>query len=50
MYYNFTYDFMKKIILLLILILFASNVYAHSTKGVTPDFDYKQYCTKKNQY
>ena len=39
---------MKKIIFILISILFASNVYAHSTKGVTPDFDYKQNCTKKN--
>ena len=39
---------MKKIILILLSILFASNVYAHSTKGVTPDFDYKQNCTKKN--
>ena len=41
---------MKKIILILISILFISNVYAHSTKGVTPNFDYKQNCTKKNQY
>ena len=39
---------MKKIILILISILFISNVYAHSTKGVTPNFDYKQNCTKKN--
>ena len=38
---------MKKIILILLSILFASNVNAHSTKGVTPDFDYNQNCTKK---
>jgi len=45
--FNFTYNSMKKIILILISILFASNVYAHSTKGVTKDFDYNQNCTKK---
>ena len=38
---------MKKIILILITIIFTTNVSAHSTKGVTPDFDYKQNCTKK---
>ena len=39
---------MKKIILILITIIFTTNVSAHSTKGVTPNFDYKQNCTKKN--
>ena len=38
---------MKKIILILITILFTSNVYAHSTKGVTPNLDYNAQCTKK---
>jgi hypothetical protein len=38
---------MKKIILILITILFTSNVYEHPTKGVTKDFDYNQNCTKK---
>jgi hypothetical protein len=38
---------MKKIILILITVLFTSNVYAHLTKGVTPNFDYNQNCTKK---
>ena len=38
---------MKKIILILITILFTTNVYAHSTKGVTKNFDYNQNCTKK---
>jgi hypothetical protein len=45
--FNFTYNSIKKIILILLSILFASNVNAHSTKGVTPDFDYNQNCTKK---
>ena len=45
--FNFTHDSMKKIILILISILFASNVYAHSTKGVTPNLDYSIQCTKK---
>jgi hypothetical protein len=39
---------MKKILLILFTICFTTNIYAHSTKGVTPDFDYKQNCTKKN--
>jgi len=39
---------MKKIILILITIIFTTNVSGHSTKGVTPDFDYRQNCTKKN--
>ena len=39
---------MKKIFFILITFFFASNVYPHSTKGVTPNFDYKQHCTKKN--
>ena len=39
---------MKKILLILFAICFTTNIYAHSTKGVTPDFDYKQNCTKKN--
>ena len=39
---------MKKIILILITTFLATNVYAHSTKGVTPNFDYKQNCSKKN--
>ena len=38
---------MKKIILILISIFFATNVYAHSTKGHTPNLDYKIQCTKK---
>jgi hypothetical protein len=38
---------MKKIILILISILFASNVNAHSTKGHTPNLDYSAQCTKK---
>jgi len=36
---------MKKIILILISILFASNVNAHSTKGHTPNLDYNAQCT-----
>jgi hypothetical protein len=39
---------MKKILLLLISFFFTTNVYAHPTKGITPDFDYKMNCTKKN--
>jgi len=31
---------MKKIILILVTILFTTNVYAHSTKGHTPNLDY----------
>ena len=38
---------MIKIILILVSILFASNVYAHSTKGHTPNLDSKRECTKK---
>ena len=38
---------MKKIILILITILFATNVFAHSTKGHTPNLDSKRECTKK---
>ena len=38
---------MKKIILILLSILFATNVYAHSTKGHTPNLDYSAQCTKK---
>ena len=38
---------MKKIILILITVLFASSVNAHSTKGVTPNLDYNAQCTKK---
>ena len=43
----FTYNSMKKIILILIAVFLTTNVYAHSTKGVTPNFDYNQNCTKK---
>ena len=38
---------MKKLILILISILFVTNVYAHSTKGHTPNLDYSAQCTKK---
>ena len=38
---------MKKIILILITILLSTNVYAHSTKGHTPNLDYRKECTKK---
>ena len=38
---------MKKIIILLLTIFFTSSVYAHSTKGHTPNLDYKVQCTKK---
>jgi len=43
--FNFTYDFMKKIILTLIAVFLTTNVYAHSTK--TPNLDYSAQCTKK---
>ena len=38
---------MKKIILILIAICFTTNIYAHSTKGITPNMDSKQECRKK---
>jgi dienelactone hydrolase len=38
---------MKKIILILVTILLSTNVYAHSTKGHTPNLDYRKECTKK---
>ena len=45
----FTYNYMKKIILILISILFATNVSAnHYTKKINiKDFNPKQHCTKK---
>ena len=38
---------MKKIILILITTFLATNVYAHSTKGHTPNLDYKQQNVQK---
>ena len=38
---------MKKIILILITIIFTTNVSAHSTKNITPNMDSKQECRKK---
>ena len=38
---------MKKLLLILITILITTNVYAHSTKGHTPNLDSKKECTKK---
>ena len=38
---------MKKIILILITTFLVTNVYAHSTKGHTPNLDYRAECTKK---
>ena len=40
---------MKKILLILIAIIFTTNVFAHSTKGITPNMDSKKECrTKKS--
>ena len=36
---------MKKIILILITVFLTTNVYAHPTKGVTPNLDYSAQCT-----
>ena len=41
---------MKKIILILITFFLTTNVYAHSTKGHTPNLDSRAECTKKNQH
>ena len=38
---------MKKIILVLFAIFFSTNIFAHSTKGHTPNLDSKKECTKK---
>ena len=38
---------MKKLLLILITLLMTTNVYAHSTKGHTPNLDSKKECTKK---
>ena len=38
---------MKKIILILITVFFTTNLYAHSTKGHTPNLDYSAQCNKK---
>ena len=38
--FNFIYNSMKKIILILIAVFLTSNVYSHSTKGHTPNLDY----------
>ena len=37
---------MKKILLILLGIFITTNVYAHSTKNITPDMDSKKECRK----
>ena len=38
---------MKKILLILFAICFTTNIYAHSTKNITPNMDSKKECRKK---